>query len=43
MRRGLDWFIEALLLVRLGQMLGSDTRLARGVHEVLDAILAATR
>lgn len=43
MRRGLDRVIEALLLVKLGQMLGSNTALARGVHDVIEAVLSATR
>lgn len=43
MKSGIDKAIEWLLLIRIGQMLGSDTRLARIVHELIDALLAATR
>jgi hypothetical protein len=33
-----DSLIRALLLVRIGQELGSDSRLARAVAETLDAL-----
>lgn len=33
-----DSMIRALLLIRLGQALGSDSRLARAVAEALDAL-----
>jgi len=33
-----DSLIRALLLVRIGQELGSDSRLARAVAECLDAL-----
>lgn len=41
----IDWdrLLNALLLVRLGQELGSDTPLTRGVHDVIDALLRAVR
>jgi hypothetical protein len=43
MKAGIDKVIEWLLLIRVGQMLGSDTRLARLVHELIDTLLAVTR
>ena len=35
--------ISGLSLVRIGQMLGSDTRLAKAVHDAIDVVLHATR
>jgi len=35
--------IESLLLVRLGQELGSHTPLARAVHDVIAALLDLAR
>lgn len=32
--------IRGLLLVRIGQELGTDSRLARAVHDAIDAVLA---
>jgi hypothetical protein len=42
---GIDWnaLIQSLVLVRLGQELGTDTRLARAVYELLEAVLQACR
>lgn len=42
---GLDWnlLIQSLVLVRLGQELGTDTPFARAVHQLLDAILRVCR
>lgn len=37
-----DSMIRALVLVRIGQELGSDSRLARAVCEAIDAILTAS-
>lgn len=39
--RRLNWStaLTALTLVRIGQELGSDTRLARAVHDLLAALL----
>lgn len=34
-----DGVLQALVLVRLGQELGSDSTLARAVHDLLGAIL----
>lgn len=44
MRKHLDNAIHSLLLVRLGQMLGSDSELARAIAACIDAgISAASR
>jgi len=32
--------VRSLLLVRIGQELGTDSRLARAVHDAIDAVLA---
>jgi len=32
--------VRSLLLVRIGQELGTDSRLARAVHDTIDAVLA---
>jgi hypothetical protein len=32
--------VRCLLLVRIGQELGTDSRLARAVHDAIDAVLA---
>ena len=39
----LDATIRALVLVRLGQELGSDSTLARAVHDLADLFLAFVR
>ena len=41
----IDWdkWINALLLVRLGQELGSATPLARAIHDLIDAFIRAVR
>lgn len=39
---GLD-SLKALVLVRIGQELGTDSQLARAVHDAIDAILALVR
>lgn len=38
----LNWnaIIQALVLIRLGQELGTQSQLARAVHEVLASVLA---
>jgi hypothetical protein len=41
--RKIDDVILWLSLVRIGQMLGSDTRLAKAVHDAIDIVLHATR
>lgn len=40
---GMDAVLRALLLIRLGQLLGSDSSLARAVHDLIDALLGAVR
>lgn len=35
--------IQTLVLVRLGQELGTDSQLARAVHELLTAVLTIAR
>jgi hypothetical protein len=35
-----DNVIRSLLLIRLGQTLGSDSSLARAVHDLVEAVLA---
>ncbi len=43
--KSLNWnaIIQSLVLVRLGQELGTDSRLARAIHDLFDAVLAAIR
>lgn len=38
-----DFLIQALVLIRLGQELGTDSPLARAVHDVVRAMLAIGR
>ena len=38
-----DEIILWLSLVRIGQMLGSDTRLAKAVHDAIDVVISVTR
>ena len=35
--------IQTLVLVRLGQELGTDSRLARALHDLFDAVLTVVR
>jgi len=35
--------IQALVLIRIGQELGTDSRLARALHEVVQALMFARR
>lgn len=39
----LDDLIRTLVLIRLGQMLGTDSPAARAVHDIVEALLAAIR
>jgi hypothetical protein len=41
----LNWSeaLQSLVLVKIGQELGSDTRLARAVHDVIELLIAFTR
>lgn len=41
MRRYIDTIIRSLLLVRLGQQLGTDSELARAVAQCIDAAVSA--
>jgi hypothetical protein len=41
MRRHLDCIIRSLLLVRLGQQLGTDSELARAVANCIDSAVSA--
>ena len=41
--RGLDAGIRALVLVRLGQELGTDSTLARAVHDLATLLIAALK
>lgn len=41
MKRNLDHAIRSLLLVRLGQELGTDSELARAVAQFIDAAVSA--
>lgn len=41
--RKIDDVILWLSLIRIGQMLGSDTRLAKAVHDAIEGVLMATR
>lgn len=38
-----DGLLTALVLVRLGQELGTDSRLARAIHDLLNALAAALK
>jgi len=44
-RGQLSWngAIQTLVLVRLGQELGSDSRIARALHDLFDAVLTVWR
>ncbi len=35
-----DFWIQALVLVRLGQELGTDSQLVRAIHDLVHALLA---
>jgi hypothetical protein len=39
---GLNWntLIQALVLVRIGQELGTESRLARAIHDVVHALVS---
>ena len=41
MKRYMDAIIRSLLLIRLGQQLGSDSELARAVAQCIDAAVSA--
>jgi hypothetical protein len=39
---GLNWngLIQALVLIRIGQELGTDSRLARALHDLMHALVS---
>jgi len=41
----LNWssILHALVLVRIGQELGTDSRLARAVHDVIELLVAVVK
>ncbi len=43
MRLGMDDLVSALVLVRLGQELGTDSTLARAVHDLASIVIAFVR
>lgn len=38
-----DDLVKSLLLIRLGQMLGSDSTAARAVHDLVESLLSICR
>lgn len=43
MKRHIDRLLQSLLLIRLGQELGTDSPAARLVHECISFVLSAAR
>lgn len=43
MQRTWDRLLKSLLLVRLGQELGTDSRLARMLHDAIELVAAVVR
>jgi hypothetical protein len=43
--RSLNWssLVHSLVLIRLGQELGTDSRLARAIHDVIEIVVAFAR
>ena len=43
--KNMNWngMIQTLVLVRLGQELGTESRLARALHDLFDAVLTVVR
>lgn len=39
----LDDLVRSLLLIRLGQLLGSDSSTARAVHDLVESLLSICR
>jgi hypothetical protein len=39
----MDDLLRTLVLIRLGQMLGSDSRAARAVHDLVEAVFSIVR
>jgi len=42
-RMNINQWIQSLVLVKLGQELGSDSRLARAIHDAIEILLAVTK
>jgi len=42
---GLNWnsLIQALVLIRIGQELGTESQLARAIHDVMHALVSVWR
>ncbi len=40
---GMDALLRGLLLIRVGQLLGSDSSLARAVHDLIEAVFGLVR
>ena len=38
-----DELVKSLLLIRLGQLLGSDSSTARAVHDLVESLLSVCR
>jgi hypothetical protein len=43
MRRHIDKLIQALVFIRLGQQLGTDTQLARTIHDLVELFASLPR
>jgi hypothetical protein len=43
--RSLNWssLVHTLVLIRLGQELGTDSRLARAIHDVIELVVAVVK
>jgi len=43
--RGVNWssMLQAAVLVRLGQELGTDSRLARAIHDLIELVVAVAK
>lgn len=43
LRVNISQWIQSLVLVKLGQELGTDSRLARAIHDAIEILLAVTK
>jgi len=43
MRRHIDRLLQALVLIRLGQELGTDTQMARTIHDLVELFASIPR
>jgi hypothetical protein len=43
MKRRWNAALQSLVLIRLGQELGTDSRLARAIHDVIEIVVAVVR